>query len=618
VAGLVAAIIGAGGISPAPSPEPTVQAFLLAWENGQYRTAADMTTGAPAAVAQSLAAVYRQLDAADESLQLGPITQRGATATASFYASIDLGRGGLPWNYRGHFALHRTGSTWKVAWSPSVIVPGLRAGERLAVLTTMPRRAPLLDSAGKPLTVLSPVYVAGVRPARLARPAATADALARVTGLDPQEILGQITAAPSESFLELARLRPSTYRQLSPALGKVPGLIIRKRRMRLFRSIAPVITGSVGTETASILRADGVPYRPGTTVGLSGLQQAYQGRLTGTPTTEVVVESNDGRLVSRLRQWPGHRGTAVRTTIDSAVQRAADSSLSGLASSAAIVAVRAGTGQILAAAQDAAPGLPSIQPLAGRYQPGQSFTIISTAALLGTGFGVRTPIPCTSTNLAGGEVFSNDPPEPDLGTQPPFTTDFAHACATAFAGLSLQLDARDLTEAANGFGIGADWQLPLASFAGQLPAPASHAQIAQDTIGTGSVEVSPLDMALAAGLVQSGSWHSPSLVTSPPDPGLAPRAPFGNQVVATLRRLMRATVTRGAGSAANTGTSASSAVYGQVGTVPVRWDHKNLQASWFVGFRGRVAFAVLIFAHSSGDTAAALAGRFAAELGAGS
>ncbi len=41
-----------GGGAPSPSAEPTVQAFLLAWERGQYSAAAALTTGGQAEVAQ--------------------------------------------------------------------------------------------------------------------------------------------------------------------------------------------------------------------------------------------------------------------------------------------------------------------------------------------------------------------------------------------------------------------------------------------------------------------------------------------------------------------------------------------------------------------------------------
>jgi cell division protein FtsI/penicillin-binding protein 2 len=607
-------ILGWG--TPEPPAESIVQAFLLAWENGHYRAAAGLTTGNQEVVAGELADAYRQLGAADLTLAIAAVSQDARTANASFNAAINLGRGGLPWRYRGHFTLRRAGASWKVVWSPSVIVPGLRAGQRLAVVTTLPRRAQLLDAAGKPLAQPSLAYVAGVRPGALKHPGATADALARVTRLPASQMLGQILAAPSATFLKLVRLRPGAYRRIRRKLRKIPGLIVRQTRTRLFDSITPAVSGSVGTETAKVLRMTGVPYRPGTTVGLSGLQQAFQHSLAGTPTTEVVVQDAAGHAAGVLKRWPGHRGTAVRTTIDSAVQLAADSALSSLPESAAIVAIRPGGGQILAVAQHKAAGMPAVSPLAGRYQPGQAFTIVSTAALLSTGFSASTPTPCAAANTVGGESFSNDPPEPDLGTQPPFSTDFAHACGTAFASASLNLSARQLTTAAaRGFGIGARWQLPLPFFAGTLRSPVDYAQLAEDAIGTGSVRVSPLDMALAAGVIQSGSWHPPSLVTRPADRGLAPPVPFRGEVIAQLRTLMRSAVHTGAGKAADV---AGSGVYGQVGDVPLGQARDALHASWFVGFRAGVAFAVLVFTKSSGISAARVAGQFVRALKSGS
>jgi cell division protein FtsI/penicillin-binding protein 2 len=604
-----------GGGAPDPPAEQTVQAFLLAWESGQYRTAASLTTGNQKVVADELAGAYRQLDAVDLVLGMAAVSQHGGLATASFDASVNLGRGGQPWNYRGAFTLRRDGASWKVVWSPAVIAPGLRAGQRLAVVTTLPRRAQLLDATGRPLAQPSLAYVAGVRPGALKHPSVTADDLARATGLPASQMLGQILAAPSATFLKLVHLRPRAYHRLYRKLRKIPGLMIRQTTTRLFDSIAPAISGSVGTETAKVLRMTGAPYRPGTTVGLSGLQQAFQHALAGTPTTEVVVLNAAGNPVTVLSRWPGHRGTAVRTTIDSATQHAADKAVNSLPESAAIVAIRPGGGQILAVAQHKAHGMPSISALAGHYRPGQTFTIVSTAALLATGFSINTPTPCAADNKVGGEVFSNDPPEPDLGTQPLFSMDFAHACGTAFVGASLNLNARELTAAAGRFGIGASWQLPLPSFSGTLQSPTDYAQLAADSIGAGSVRISPLDMALAAGLVQSGSWHSPTLVTGAGDPGLAPREQFRSGILAQLRVLMRSAVRAGAGRPASV---PGHGIYGQVGSVPMGQGKHGLQASWFVGFRAGLAFAVLVFSRSPGDTAAHVAGQFMRELKSGS
>jgi cell division protein FtsI/penicillin-binding protein 2 len=603
--------VALGWASPDPSAVPTVQAFLLAWENGWYPAAAAQTTGAPAEVAAALQGAYRQLGASDLSISMGHISQSGDTAHAYFNASVDLGRGGQPWNYQGSFSLRRAGGAWKVVWSPSVIVPGLRPGLRLAVLDTMPPRAQLLDAEGRPLSPPSLVYTVGVYPSRLRNPARTVDGLAAAAGLTASQVLSWVNEAPAAQFLELLRLSPASYQNLGGKLRHVPQLVIRLERIRLLKSISSAVSGSVGTEAAVRLQQMGIPYRPGATVGLSGLQQTFQRQLVGTPTMEVVEESTSGQVVTVLQRWAGQAGTPVRTTIDSRIQIAANRAMRSLRTPAAIVAVSTTTGRILAVAQHDVPGMPLVDGLAGRYQPGQAFTIVSTAALLETGFDPKARIPCGPSNLVGGQSFVNVPPVQSPGT---FRTDFAQACATAFAGLSLQLPPKDLLQAADGFGLGKPWQLPLPAFTGSLQPPSGQAQMAEDSIGTGSVQVSPLDMAIAAEVVQSGTWRPPVLVTSPPDPGLTPTVPFGLQVVSALQGLMRSTVTNGAGHAADV---AGEQVYGQVGGAPFGPGGPGLRTGWFVGYQGTVAFAVVQLSRSTHASAAPLAGQFLLNLRAG-
>jgi cell division protein FtsI/penicillin-binding protein 2 len=611
VAGLIAAGL-LGGLAPDTSAETTVQSFLLDWEQGNYLAAGRLTTADPATVAAALRAAYQQVDAAALYLSIGAITQSGDTALAHFGASVDLGTQGTAWTYTGRFPLHWDGSAWEVRWSPSVIVPGLRPGTRLAVRSTMPSRAPVLDAAGQPLQQPSATYVVGVRPGRLASATATAAAFGRVTGLDSAQVLDQIHAAPQASFLGLLTLDPSSYGQLSSRLRGVPGLIVHQVSQRLFSSIASGVVGSVGTENAPLFRQDGIAYQPGATTGLSGLQQYYQRRLAGSASTEVIVEDGHGHLVSVLRRWQGLPGSAVRTTLSSGAQAAANGALASTGSAAAVVALQSSTGKILAVASQ--PGrvghVAQPDPLAGRYPPGQAFTIVSTAALLGTGLSVGDPVPCTTVSDVGGQTFINDPPARGLGAQPRFSADFARGCGTAFAGLSRRLSPAGLRAAATGFGLGSSWRLPLSAFAGVMPTPANDAQLAADTLGAGNVQVSPLDMALIAGQVDSGQWHSPSLVTSPADPAdpsIASKYLVSQQVMGTLRDLMRATVRTGAAGQANL---PGQPVYGQAGQAPYSAGGKGVRAAWFVGFRGDVAFAVLQLGTSPGTSAVPLAAQF--------
>lgn len=608
VAVLAVVVIVGLASSRASSAEPTVYQFLLDWQSRHYLQAAELTTGRPNRVAGELAGAYQDLGATQLTLAMTSISQQGSAASAQFVASVNLGSTGLTWSYRGQFRLRDGSGGWHVAWSPSVIMPAMHDGERLAVVTTEPGRSQLLDSAGQPLAVLSPVYEVSVVPGRLANPGRTAAAIAAVSQLPQDQVEAQIESAPSRQQLVLLTLQPSQA-ALRAKLAAIPGVNVQQHLERLFDSIAPDVTGSVGTETASVLRDNGDPYVPGTTVGLSGLQQAFQSKLTGTPRTEVVLQDK-GRLARVLDVLSaGTVGKPVHTTLNSRVQIAADEALAQLPDSAAIVAVQPSSGQILAVASHQAAGMPALQPLSGRYRPGQSFTIISAAALLGTGLAPDSPVPCTSSNEVDGSVFVNDPPEQSLGRNSTFTTDFAHACATALAGLSMRLTSGDLAAAAGRFGIGG-WQLPVSSyFAGSIGQPSGEVDLAADTIGDGDVQVSPLGMALAAAVVESGRWHPPSLVTDMADPGTATEGVVSGQVLTDLRGLMR----QAAVTAAHQGADVDGSVYDQAGNAPFGTG-KRLRISWFVGYQGNVAFAVVELGKSAYDSAAPLAGSFLKNL----
>ena len=90
-------VIFTGGLWSSPSAEPTVQQFLLDWQQHSYAAAAALTTGKPSEVTNELANAYSRLDAAAYYLNMGPISQSGGTATARFTASVDLGQNGAPW-----------------------------------------------------------------------------------------------------------------------------------------------------------------------------------------------------------------------------------------------------------------------------------------------------------------------------------------------------------------------------------------------------------------------------------------------------------------------------------------------------------------------------------------
>ena len=106
------------GFGQESSPSGTVQAFLLDWQQHNYRAAAGHTTGTKATVASALSGAFTQLDATAMFLSMGSLQQHGDTAEAHFTASVNLGEGGHQWEYQGRFALQKTGSGWKIVWAP--------------------------------------------------------------------------------------------------------------------------------------------------------------------------------------------------------------------------------------------------------------------------------------------------------------------------------------------------------------------------------------------------------------------------------------------------------------------------------------------------------------------
>ena len=602
---LVAGVLAVGftyGFGGAGSAAPTVQAFLLDWQQGDYAQAAALTNGGTEPVKAQLAAAYTDLNATNSFFSMQGVKQHGDTAVATYRATVDLAQAGQQWSYTGQFGLTSKNGQWVVDWAPSLINPRLGPGDRLAVVTAYAPRAQILDMSGQSLLAKSADYRIGVYPGKLKRPAATAAGFAAATGLDEQQVLGQIQSAPPNDYLSLLTLDPAGFQALWPRLAKVPGLGHQQQAERLFSSSAQEVVGQVGTENSTELREEGAAYQPGMTVGLTGFEQTFQNDLIGTPTTSVVVVNAAGRSVATLWRSPGgHAGTPVQTTLNGQDQAAAARALAAQQNSAEIVALDWSSGQIRVLASHEANNvpLPAGGALDAKVQPGMAFSIVSAAALLSTGVEANHPLPCEPVADVGGVTFTY---QPNTTTTSTLASDFAAGCGTAFANMSRTLTSQQLTSAERAFGIGTPWQLRLPSFSGTAPAVSGEAAVAAQATGTGGVLMSPLSMATVAAEVAAGTGRSPVLL--PADSPVTWPSPLSGADLQELRGLMRLAVTSGSAHAANL---PGAPVYGQAGVVP---SGKNSFLSWFVGYRGSLAVAVLETGSSPSQAAAALAGSF--------
>ncbi|MFF4191201.1 penicillin-binding transpeptidase domain-containing protein [Nonomuraea sp. NPDC001831] len=361
-------------------------------------------------------------------------------------------------------------------------------------------------------------------------------------------------------------------------------------------------------DPVSVLAADGTEIggadAPGSVQQLvEGIKQTYPDRFALGGDSIIGLYKGD-ELVERLAQ-PG--GTEpFSTTIDLKVHAAGAAALEGVTKPASLVALRASTAEILAVVNK--PGGFN-RALLGKYPPGSTFKVVTASALVADGVEPGRTVTCPAEKNIGGFPFHNAGFK-DYGTLS-FQDAFAHSCNTTFGEMSVaELNGGRLAEVARSFGFGVPIKPGVPAVRAEFPDPKDDTDLASASIGQGRVLASPLNMASVAAAIASGAWIPPRIVSKEMASDDRPR-PLERGVVSALRKLMPAVVTDGtakgahfpAGTAGKTGT----AEYGSGKEPPAH--------SWFIGYKGDVAFAVIVEGGGAGSAVAApVAARFLAAL----
>jgi cell division protein FtsI/penicillin-binding protein 2 len=600
VAGLAIVLARSGG---GPEASEALGPFLDKWSAGRDRAAA-RHTDAPREAAEALAASRAGLDGAILSTETIETSEDGDRARARVRLRWSVPGIG-PWSYDVRVPLRKEGEEWKVHWTIRLVHPRLRDTERLGTTREMPDRAPIRDRDGRAIVQMRPVKRVGAVTGQVADPRATATGLAQVLGVDAAPILSQLRGGGSQQFVEAIVLREDDYAALRPRLASVPGVTVLDDTAPLAptREFARALLGTVAPATAEQLKELGGAYVSGDEVGQWGLQAVFEKRLAGTPDRRIVMRNADGVAFETLFERDGRLGRAVRTTLDTRVQLAAERALSSRTDEAALVALHARSGDLLAVANR--PTDSSFdRAIEGRYPPGSTFKVVSTAALLRRGLSTRQIVPCPATVTVQGRSFRNF--EGTAAGAIPFSQDFAQSCNTAFIGLADRLSPGSLTRTGRDYGLGRSLNgLPVPAPKAQVPPGRTPVERGAAMIGQHTILASPMSMAGVAATVANGRWHAPRLLAS--DPRRAgPRLPPGER--ATLARLMRTVVTSGTGTALS-GVRGRPA--GKSGTAEYGSGNPPATHAWFIAFRGDIALAVLVEnGRAGGAVAAPLAATF--------
>ena len=500
------------------------------------------------------------------------------------------------WSYQTQVEAEEQQGQWLVTWTAGTFHPDLTESTTLVISRRMPARAPILDRNGKALTPERAIVRIGVVAGDVR--SSTYSELERLIEVDVNELRNRVRAADPNWFVPVIDLREATYQPLRTELELVPGISVDTGQ----RALAPTsewgraILGTVGPATAETLEEAGPLFLPTDEVGLSGLQRSFQPQLSGAPGVAInlVEKSSPGTVLNTVFTRRAIAGTPLETSLDLDAQTAAERAVGNARDTTAVVVVKASTGEVLAAAN--APGPTSYNTaFIGRYPPGSTFKVVSAATLLREQVVTpRTSVSCPDTTVVDGKRFKNY----DVGIVPgraDFSDAFAASCNTTFVSLADDIDGSDLAGQARQFGFGAEWELGLPAYSGSVPSDADLVTRAADMIGQGKVLASPLMMAMVAAAVDSGVSRTPTLL---PDQQPGRRLDeLDPDQIATLQGLMRKVVTSGTASALNL---SGLPIHAKSGTAEYQDGNRVRTHAWMIGYRGDLAFAVLVENGQSG------------------
>ena len=366
------------------------------------------------------------------------------------------------------------------------------------------------------------------------------------------------------------------------------------------------VTALAGGELATELVAQGVD--PGDSTGSSGIELAYNGRLSGRPGGTLSAVRPDGVAEARvLGQGEPEAAKPLRTTIDPALQDAAVLNMSAYVGGAAVLDVK--TGEIRAVAGSA---WSVLRP------PGSTFKIVTATAALKTGEAtLESEYEYLTAGVADGREIKNAGDKLCGGN---FIQSFADSCNSVFAPLGEEIGEEPLVDTAEQFGfnkppaifdrVGTELISPPTP---TIPQPGEfESDLGVSSIGQGRVQATPLLMASVAQAIANRGVVLPTPVVTEKAlrPDREPVRVASRKVAREMTEAMVAVVTSGTGFAA---AIAEGQVAGKTGTAEIgpRGDGSEelIEDGWFSGFapadRPRLAIAVLTVDVTGGGGASA-------------
>lgn len=625
-------VLGASACSPKDDGTATAEALAKVLAS---HTTGDLTFDKPTAeIQKELTGLAESIDPVWPTVNVSGVEVTDDTARVSLNYSWQIPNQDKPWTYATGADMKRDGNGWIVAWTPEMIEPSLKAGERFKLATSNSPRAGILSADGEAIVKDRPVRIVGINKEGLSEEQVTASAkaLAGILEIDEQAYLEKVNAYGPVAFVDAITLREDAFNALDQAqLNAVKGILATPSTLPLApsRTFASAILGTVHEATAEDIAASEGKVVAGQIVGSGGLQAAFDQQLAGTAGVSIsaVPAAEDTQSTSTdpaqndagtspadpnaaarvLYSVEPVAGKDVKTTLVPSLQSAAEDALSSVKSPSSIVVMRPSTGAILASANG-----PDSQgyntAFLGQYAPGSTFKIATSLGMFRLGMNPDSKVNCSTEFIADGKKFLNAPGyAPEATGEVSLTTAVAHSCNTAFVSQFENLSQVQLADAAGALGIGMENDLGLEAYTGNVPRDSAGTEHAASMIGQGKVQVSPLSMAAMMATVVKGQLVAPVLIDGH-DGAVKPAeaAVLTEKEAGDLRTVMRAVVTEGY--LDNLADLPGAEAIGKTGTAEYGSDNPPRTHSWVIAAQGDVAVAVFV---EDGDLGAVTGGPLA-------
>lgn len=552
-------------VTPASDSAPALRAFLEALKGNDYASMyTQLDSASQAAITQDdFVLKYREtlntMSATSVDYTVGAAVPSPSAAQVPFNITYNSTLAGpITRDFTAY--LHLENGQWRLQWDPSLILPELAGGNRLALDCKAPTRGDIFDIKGAPLVTTTEAVALGVDTGNVNFNNLTAitNALWSVTGVSPKYIEDQILASGPGWYIGIG----TTSMEEGVALigSGYSGLVINPYTSRYYANsgAGSAILGytlRISPENIDAYKRQG--YCGNERVGWSGVEKAEEGLLSGKHGGTLYVVDAQGQLLSQLANVAPVESSDVYLTIDKELQYYAQKSLTGFRG--AVVVIERDTGRVLAMASS--PGFDSNlfdpeninngyllsdllndpeRPLVnratqGQYPLGSVFKVITFSAGLESGLylpettydcqyeftELGSPIlydwtyeHCQLRLQSGRECNSTDSRPSGLLT---LKEGLMRSCNPYFYHIGLDLfqnnRGTDIANMARAFGLGSPTGIEIDEESGLIVDPTGQLDATNQAIGQGDNLVTPLQVArFMAAIGNGGTLYRPQIV----------------------------------------------------------------------------------------------------------